>query len=79
MLLGSGKIKVFVRTGVKLGVDIHTRRHVVDVTEGTCPEIAGLNKQNFQARREDGKFLCETFHSSYMETSQPGDLVVDKM
>lgn len=62
-------MELFVRTGVELGVDIHTRRHVVDVTEGTCPEIAGLNKQHFQARREDGKFLCETFYGSYMATN----------
>lgn len=55
-----------VRTGIELGVEFHARRHVVDVIEGTCPEISGLNKQYFQARREDSKLLCETFHGSYM-------------
>lgn len=67
------------RTGIKLGVHVHTWRHVVDVTEGSGPEIAGLNKQHFQAWRKDSEFLCEALDGSYLEDNKPSNFLQQKV
>lgn len=78
MIFENSIVKINLRTGIELRINFHPRLHVVDVNEGSGPEIAGLNEQHLQAWGKDSKLLREALHGSYMGKVNSNDLNSDQ-